>query len=167
MLDYRWYRGAMSIAAKLAGLNIVLPPPMRTGGLPFRLVRVHGHRALVAGHVPLDSEGRMAKPLGKVGAEVTPEQGHAAARLCALAMLSSLEAELGSLDRIECWLRVFGMVNAAPEFNALPAVINGCSELLIEVFGESVGGHARSAIGVAELPFGAPVEIEAEVALRD
>lgn len=167
MLDYRWYRGAMSIAAKLAGLNIVLPPPMRTGGLPFRLVRVHGHRALVAGHVPLDSEGQMAKPLGKVGAEVTPEQGHAAARLCALAMLSSLEAELGSLDRIECWLRVFGMVNAAPEFNALPAVINGCSELLIEVFGESVGGHARSAIGVAELPFGAPVEIEAEVALRD
>lgn len=109
----------------------------------------------------------MAKPLGKVGADVSAEQGYAAARLCALAMLASLQAELGSLDRVERWLRVFGMVNAAPEFNALPGVINGCSELLIDVFGESVGGHARSAIGVAELPFGAPVEIEAEVAIRD
>jgi enamine deaminase RidA (YjgF/YER057c/UK114 family) len=161
----------MSITARLAELDIVLPPPMRTGGLPFQLVRVNGNRALVAGHVPLDGEGRMAKPLGKVGAkvgaDVTPEQGHAAARLCALAMLASLQAELGSLDRIERWLRVFGMVNAAPGFNALPAVINGCSEVLIEVFGESIGGHARSAIGVAELPFGAPVEIEAEVAIRD
>lgn len=167
MFHDRWYRGPMSIAARLAELDIVLPPPMRTGGLPFQLVRVHGSRALVAGHVPLDGEGRMAKPLGKVGAEVTAEQGHAAARLCALAMLGSLQAELGSLDRIERWLRVFGMVNGAPGFNALPAVINGCSELLIEVFGEPVGGHARCAIGVAELPFGAPVEIEAEVAIRD
>ena len=91
----------MSIATRLAELDIVLPPPMRTGGLPFQLVRVHGNRALVAGHVPLDGEGRMAKPLGKVGAEVTPEQGHAAARRCALAMLASLQAELGSLERIE------------------------------------------------------------------
>jgi enamine deaminase RidA (YjgF/YER057c/UK114 family) len=157
----------MNIATRLVELNIVLPPPMRTGGLPFQLVRAHGNRALVAGHVPLDAEGRMAKPLGKVGSEVSAEQGHAAARLCALAMLASLQDELGSLDRIERWLRVFGMVNAAPGFNALPGVINGCSELLIEVFGESIGGHTRSAVGVAELPFGAPVEIEAEVAIRD
>lgn len=157
----------MSAEQRLIDLGIELPPPMRIGDLPFQLVRVHADRAFVAGHVAIDVEGRVARPLGKVGAEVSPEEAHAAARSCGLAMLSSLKTELGSLDRIVCWLRVFGMVNAAPGFNALPGVINGCSELLISVFGDAVGRHARSAIGVAELPFGVPVEIEAEVALRD
>ena len=79
----------MSIAEKLQELEIVLPEPMALGNLPFQLVRVHGDRAIVAGHVPLGPDGRMAKPLGKVGAEVTPEEGFAAARLCGLAMLAS------------------------------------------------------------------------------
>jgi enamine deaminase RidA (YjgF/YER057c/UK114 family) len=157
----------MSADQRLEQLGIELPEPMQIGDLPFQLIRVDGDRAMLAGHIALDASGRIAKPLGKVGAEVSPEQGFAAARGCALAMLTSIRAELGSLDRVARWLRVFGMVNAAPGFNALPGVINGCSELLIDVFGKEIGSHARSAIGVAELPFGAPVEIEAEIAIRD
>jgi enamine deaminase RidA (YjgF/YER057c/UK114 family) len=80
-------------------------------------------------------------------------------------MLASLKRELGDLDRIAAWLRVFGMVNSAPDFNAHPSVINGCSDLLLEVFGPEVGQHARSAVGLAALPFNIPVEIEAQVEL--
>ncbi len=136
---------------------------MQLGGLPFEAVRIAGDRAVIAGHLPLDAEGRIAGPLGKVGAEVSAEQGYEAARRVALAMMASLEAAGIDLDRVE-WRKVLGMVNAAPGFNALPGVINGFSDLLLEVFGER-GRHSRSAVGVAELPFGAPVEVEAEVAL--
>ena len=136
---------------------------MRLGGLPFEAVRIAGDRAIIAGHLPLDAAGAIAGPLGKVGAEVSPEEGYQAARSVALAMLASLEAGGIDLDRV-AWRKVFGMVNAAPGFNALPGVINGFSDLVLEVFGER-GKHARSAVGVAELPFGAPVEVEAEIAL--
>ena len=154
------------IEARLKQLGHSLPEPMNTGGLPFQLVKIHGDRAYVAGHVPIGPDGAMARPLGKVGLDVTPEQGQEAAKLCALAILASLKRALGDLDRIDQWLRVFGMVNVAPGFNALPQVINGCSNLVIEVFGEEVGGHTRSAVGMGELPFGAPVEIEAELAIK-
>jgi enamine deaminase RidA (YjgF/YER057c/UK114 family) len=93
------------------------------------------------------------------------EQAYVAARLTGLAMLGSLQRELGNLDRIACWLRVFGMVNSAPGFNRQPAVINGFTDLIVEVFGPGKGAHARSAVGMAELPFGIPVEIEGEVLL--
>ena len=136
---------------------------MRLGGLPFEAVRIAGDRAVIAGHLPLDADGAIAGPLGKVGAEVSPEEAYDAARGVALAMMASLEAAGIDLDQVE-WRKVFGMVNAAPGFNALPGVINGFSDVLLEVFGER-GRHSRSAIGVAELPFGAPVEVEAEVAL--
>ena len=136
---------------------------MRLGNLPFEAVRIAGDRAVIAGHLPLDATGAIAGPLGKVGADVSPEEGYQAARSVALAMLASLEARGIDLDRV-AWRKVFGMVNAAPGFNALPGVINGFSDLVLEVFGER-GKHARSAVGVAELPFGAPVEVEAEVAL--
>jgi len=109
------------------------------------------------------ADGSLAQPLGKVGAEVTVEQGHVAARLAGLAILASLQRELGDLDRIARWVRVFGMVNSAPGFNRQPAVINGFTELIVEVFGNEVGAHARSAVGLFELPFSIPVEIEAEV----
>ncbi len=89
-----------------------------------------------------------------------------AARLTGLAILASLKQELGDLDRVEKWLRVFGMVNSAPGFKNQPAVINGFSDLIIEVWGKEAGRHARSAVGLAELPFGIPVEIEAEVLIR-
>ena len=155
----------MSYTARLTELGYALPEPMRTGNLPFELVKVVGNRALIAGHVPTNPDGSVAMPFGKVGAEVTAEEAYHCAQKAGLAMLTSLQSALGDLDRIDCWVRLFGMVNAAPGFNAIPPVINGCSDLLLEVFGDR-GTHARSAVGMAELPFGVAVEIEGEVLVR-
>jgi enamine deaminase RidA (YjgF/YER057c/UK114 family) len=127
---------------------------------------VRGSRAYVSGHGALNPDGSVTRPLGKVGAEMSPEQGYEAARLTALAILASLKRELGDLDRVTAWLRVFGMVNAAPGFAEQPNVINGFSDLILEVYGPEAGDHARSAEGMAELPLGLPVEIEAEVEIR-
>lgn len=154
------------IAQRLASLGLVLPPPaIPPAGviLPFQFVRVVGRRALISGHGPLNADGTIAAPLGKLGRELNVEQGCAAARLTALAMLGSLQRALGDLDRVSAWVRVFGMVNAAAGFNRMPAVINGFSDLILELYGPEVGAHARSAVGLAELPFDIPVEIEAEV----
>ncbi|MDG4820283.1 RidA family protein [Asanoa sp. WMMD1127] len=156
------------IESRLAELGLELPAPLKLPGgarLPFPWVRVHGDRAYVSGHGPLARDGSLAGPFGKVGADVTPEQAYASARLTALAMLASLRQELGSLDRVTAWLRVFGMVNTAPGFTDTPMVVNGFSDLVVELWGERAGSHARSAVGLAELPFGIPVEIEAEVAI--
>ena len=158
----------MRIEAKLDELGLILPAPMRmapTVTLPFPWVRVHGNRAFVSGHGPLEPDGSLAEPLGRVGDQVSEQQAYQAARLTGLAILSSLKRELGDLDRITAWLRVFGMVNTAPGFNRTPPVINGFSDLILELWGPEAGRHARSAVGLAELPFGIPVEIEAEVAL--
>ncbi len=155
----------MEIEAKIERLGLALPQPMTVPGmrLPFAPVRVRGTRAYVSGSGPLNPDGSIAGPLGKVGAEVTQEQAYVAARLTALAILGTLKRELGDLDRVTAWLRVFGMVNAAPGFTQTPAVINGFSDLILELYGPEIGAHARSAIGVAELPLGIPVEVEAEV----
>jgi hypothetical protein len=156
------------IEARLQQLGLTLPPPMQPPPgvvLPFRFVRVVGRRALIAGHGPQQTDGSLAAPLGKLGRELTLEQGYMAARLTALSMLGSLQRELGDLDRIAAWGRVFGMVNSAPGFNRQPNVINGFSELILELFGPQVGAHSRSAVGMAELPFDIPVEIEGEVEL--
>jgi len=153
---------------RIVELGLVLPAPVSPPGgvrLPFQQVRVVGSVAYIAGHGPLAPDGRLAEPLGKVGAEVTLEQAYAAARLTGLAMLSSLSRALGDLDRVAAWGRVFGMVNVAPGFDRMPEVINGFSDLVIEVFGDEIGAHARSAVGQASLPFGIPVEIEASVHL--
>ena len=157
------------IDQRLKTLGIVLPAPMQLPPgmvLPFPWVRVVGTRALISGHGPTNEDGSLALPLGKVGADVTLEQAFISARLVGLAILGSLHRELGDLDRIAAWTRAFGMVNSAPGFNQQPAVINGFSELILEVFGDKVGAHARSAVGMAELPFKLPVEIEAEVELH-
>lgn len=151
------------IKERLAELGLELPPPMRIDGQRFETVRVWEQRRIISGHLPFDADGKLARPLGKVGAEVSAEDAYQAARKVALGMIASLQAADVNLDRM-VWLRVFGMVNAAPGFHALPGVINGFSDLVLEVFGER-GKHARSAIGVAQLPFGVPVEVEAEVAL--
>lgn len=151
---------------RLASLGWRLPAPMKTGNLPFSLVRIDGDRAFLSGHLPLADDGTIAGPMGKVGADLTAEEGQAAARRVALAMLASLRQSLGDLDRVTAWLKLFGMVNVAPGFTALPGVINGASEVILEVFGPERGAHARSAVGLAELPLGAPVEIEAEVKIR-
>lgn len=159
----------MHIEARLRDLGLVLPEPFQAPvGLrfPFVNVRVSGQRAYIAGHGPQNPDGSLAGPFGKVGAEVSLEQGYHAARLTALAILGDLKRELGDLDRVRAWLRVFGMVNSAPGFNRQPNVINGFSELILELYGPEVGQHARSAVGMAELPAGIPVEIEAEVAIE-
>jgi len=156
----------MKVEEKLEELGLVLPGPIKTPPglvLPFAWVRVRGERAYVSGHGALNSDGSLAEPLGKVGAEVSEEQAYEAARLTALSMLGSLKRELGDLDRVAAWLRVFGMVNSAPGFDRQPNVINGFSDLILELYGPEAGDHARSAVGLAELPLGLPVEIEAEV----
>lgn len=156
------------IEERLAAMGLTLPPPIKVPAglvLPFQFVRVIGKRALIAGHGPQAPDGSIAAPFGKVGRDVTVEQAYAAARLTALAILGSLKRTLGDLDRIGAWGRVFGMVNSAPGFNKQPSVINGFSELIIELYGAEVGAHSRSAVGLAELPFDMPVEIEGEVEL--
>ena len=157
-----------SIESKLESLGLTLPAPLVLppgATLPFPWVRVYGDRAFVSGHAPQNPDGTLAEPLGKVGAEVTIEQGYQAARLTALAVLGSLQRALGDLDRVTAWLRIFGMVNGAPGFRRQPQVINGFTELIVELYGPERGRHARSAVSLAELPFGIPVEIEAEVAI--
>ena len=156
------------IEDKLRRLGFTLPPPTRPPPgvvLPFQFVRVVGNRALISGHGPQNSDGSFAEPLGKLGREVSLEQGYASARLTALSILGSLKRTLGDLDRVAAWSRVFGMVNSAPGFNKQPSVINGFSDLILVVFGPEVGAHSRSAVGMAELPFNIPVEIEGEVEL--
>jgi len=156
----------MKIEAKLEAMGLILPEPLKAPAgvkLPFANVRVRGNRAYIAGHGPQAPDGSLAKPLGKVGAEVSEQEAYQSARLVTLAILASLKRELGDLDRVTAWLRVFGMVNSAPGFNRQPAVINGFSDLILELYGPEAGQHARSAVGMAALPFDIPVEIEAEV----
>ena len=155
-----------AIATKLKEMRLALPAPAKVPpgvALPFSWVRARGNRVYCSGHIALDDDGGIARPLGKVGEVINEAEGYEAARRTALAMLASLERELGDLDRIAVWLRVFGMVNTAPGFDRYPAVINGFSDLILELWGPERGAHARSAIGVAGLPFGTPVEIEAEL----
>lgn len=154
------------VEERLAALGLVLPPPIKAPAgvvLPFRFVRLVGSRALISGHGPQAPDGSIAAPLGKLGRQLTLEQGYAAARLTALSILGSLQRALGDLDRIAAWGRVFGMVNSAPGFNRQPSVINGFSDLIVDLYGPERGAHARSAVGMAELPFDMPVEIEGEV----
>ena len=157
-----------TVEQRLKALGLALPAPLQMPPgvtLPFPWVRVVGSRALISGHGPTRADGSLAQPLGKVGAEVSAEQAYVAARLTGLAILGSLKRELGDLERIAGWNRVFGMVNSAPGFNRQPAVINGFTDLILSLFGPERGAHARSAVGLAELPFNIPVEIEGEVEL--
>ncbi len=149
---------------KLMGLELpqplVLPPGMT---LPFPWVRLHGNRAFISGHGPQNPDGTLAKPLGKVGADVSLEEAQNAARLVGLSILASVKRELGDLDRVTSWLKFLGMVNSAPGFNQQPTVINGFSNLILELYGQERGKHARSAVGMAGLPMDIPVEIEGEI----
>jgi enamine deaminase RidA (YjgF/YER057c/UK114 family) len=126
----------------------------------FSLVQVSGSHAYVSGHGPLD--GSRVLVSGKVGSDVTTERAYEAARFTALSVLASLRQELGDLDRVSRWVKVLGLVNCAPGFSATPGVVNGFSDLILDLWGEA-GRHARSAIGVTELPFDIPVEVEAIV----
>lgn len=142
--------------ARLAALGLTLPPPPKPVATYATVVR-HGDLLYTAGHGPLKPDGGFV--IGKLGATLDVAAGREAARLTGLAILSSLRAHLGSLDRVTRMIKVLGIVNATPEFGDHPQVINGFSDLMVEVFGEN-GRHARSAVGMAELPSGIPVEIE-------
>jgi len=154
------------IEEKLEKLGLVLPEKLKAPSgipLPFSPVRIIGNRAIISGHGPQNPDGTVQQGQGKVGNEISVEVAQSAAKNTALSILSSLKRELGDLDRITAWVKVFGMVNADPTFPAHPVVINGFSDLILELWGTEVGGHSRSAIGVASLPFGMYVEIEGEV----
>ncbi len=154
------------VEARLHSLGLTLPPPVKPPAgivLPFSFVRLVGNRVLISGHSAQNPDGSVAGPFGKVGSDLTLDQGYFAARLTALSILGSLRRTLGDLDRIVAWGRIFGMVNSASGFNNQPAVINGFSDLILELYGPEIGAHSRSAVGMAELPFGVPVEIEGEV----
>ncbi|HEY6277359.1 MAG TPA: RidA family protein [Streptosporangiaceae bacterium] len=151
----------MTIAERLDSLGIVLPPLFAPAASYLGCV-IEGGLVYVSGHGPIAGDQMIR---GKVGGDLTLEQGRQAARMTALSILATLQAELQDLDRIERIIKVFGMVNVAPGFDRTPAVIDGCSDLLIEIFGDA-GRHARSAVGLAELPFGIAVEIELIARLR-
>ena len=148
----------MTAEARLLELGLELPPVSPPKGLYKPLVIVD-RLAYTSGHVSTRPDGSLVT--GRVGAELDLAAGAAAARLTALAILATVRAELGSLDRVRRVIKVLGMVNSTPEFQQHPAVINGASEAFAQVFGPEAGIGARSAVGVASLPLGVPVEIEA------
>ena len=152
----------MSAEARLQELGIELPQPSTPAGSYVPAV-VTGNLVFLSGQGPVSAAGVIT---GKVGDDVDLATAREAARRTGLQLLAALRQELGSLDRVSRIVKVLGMVNCAPGFNDTPSVINGCSDLLVEVFGPEIGRHARSAVGMAELPFDIAVEIElvAEVA---
>ena len=153
---------------RIRELGLVLPAPLSIPPeieVSLAFIKVTGKRVLVSGHGPQEADGSIARPLGKVGSDLTVEQGAEAARKTALAMLGTIQRELGELNKIKSWVKVFGMVNSAPGFGNQMTVINGFSNTILEIFGRERGLATRSAVGMAELPFGIPVEIEAELEL--
>jgi enamine deaminase RidA (YjgF/YER057c/UK114 family) len=147
----------MSIDARLAELKLELPPAPPRGGV-YQPVVITGNLAYISGHGPYQSDGSYMT--GVLGDDLGVEEGQAAAKQTGLALLATMKAELGSLDRIKRVVKMLGMVNATPEFGQHPAVINGCSELFRDVFGEEAGVGARSAVGMGSLPGNIAVEIE-------
>jgi enamine deaminase RidA (YjgF/YER057c/UK114 family) len=151
----------MSAEARLKQLGIVLPDLMVpvANYLPYR---IHGSTLYLAGQGPREN-GQIL--LGKVGTDVSIEEGYRRARLTGLGMLSAMKHALGSLDRVDFIVKLLGMVNGPPDFKDQPKVINGCSDLFVEVFGDA-GRHARSAVGMGSLPNGMSVEIEGIIAIK-
>jgi enamine deaminase RidA (YjgF/YER057c/UK114 family) len=142
----------------LAELGTQLPPPPEPKGLYKPLVIV-GNLAYTSGHLPTKPDGTLLA--GRLGADLDQAAGYEAARLAGLAILSTLQAALGTLDRVRRVVKLLGVVNGTADFQQQPAVINGCSQLLADVFGPDAGVGVRSALGVNSLPLGVPVEIEA------
>ncbi len=153
----------MSFDARVAELQLELPEAPKPGGTYNPLVQVD-NLVYVSGHGPVLPDGSMIS--GRVGDDLTEEQGRQAARVVGLAILSTLQAQLGGLDRIQRLVKVLGMVNASADFQRHPQVINGFSDLMVEVFGED-GRAARSAVGMGSLPGNIPVEVELILQLRD
>jgi enamine deaminase RidA (YjgF/YER057c/UK114 family) len=157
---------SVHIEAKLAKMGHILPnAPSAPKGNYFNFIR-NGNIVYTAGHLPQPVEGPMM--MGRLGENMTIEQGQAAARTAVLQLLSSLRVACGGdLDKVKKIIKITGFVNSTPSFTAQPQVINGCSDLIGELFGADIGRHARSAVGVNVLPLGVPVEIEAIVEISD
>jgi len=148
--------GASDPEGRLDELGIVLPEPTAPVANYVKAVR-SGNLVFLSGHGPYRSDGTLVT--GKLGRDLTIEEGYEAARLTGIALLSSLKREIGDLGRVQRIVKVFGMVNVDPSFTDMPKVINGCSDLMVEIFGER-GRHARAAVGMASLPVGIAVEID-------
>lgn len=151
---------------KLRALGLTLPPPPTIPPgtrVNLKFAQRTGNLIYISGMGPL-IEGKVMYS-GKVGADISVEQAYEAARLTALNVLAVLKAEIGDLDKVTKWVKALGFVNSAPGFTQQPAVLNGFSDLIIQLYGDARGLHARSAVGMAELPFGIPIEIEAIVEL--
>lgn len=153
----------MGIDERISELGLELPPAPSAVAV-YRPSLIVGDLCYTSGHLPVNADGSLH--LGCVGRDMDQEAGYAAAKQAGLAILSTLKAELGSLDRITRIVKLFGMVNCTPEFTQQPAVINGCSELMRDVFGSDIGVGTRSAVGVTALPLGVAVEIEAIVEIK-
>jgi enamine deaminase RidA (YjgF/YER057c/UK114 family) len=151
------------IEARLEELGLVLPAPMNPPG-NFKLVNVYEGLAYVAGHPAIDGSTVLVE--GAVGRDLTVEEGYRAARLTALAIIASLKHELGELDRVTRWLRAVGYVQTAPDFHGNAQVVNGFSDLIVEVWGEA-GRHARSAPGQGPSPLNVPIIVDAIVAVPE
>ena len=154
----------MSVARRLRELGLALPPPFAYPSANRTGCVLSGNLLFASGHPPPENFG--VKTVGKVGGDVSEAEGYAAARATALNILASASQSLGSLDRVARVVKVFGMVNSAPGFDRQFAVIDGASDVLCEIFGTDAGQHARSAVGMFELPRGFCVEIEAVFEIR-
>lgn len=156
----------MRIEDRLADLGCVLPDefePPPGFQLPFEWVRVRGNRVYVSGHANQNPDGSLAGPFGKVPSQVPVDAAVDAAHGTVLSMLASIRRAIGDLERISAWLTVAGRVNADPGFHETGTVIDGFSDFVVQLFGPEVGAHARTAIGVAALPFDTAVVISAEL----
>jgi enamine deaminase RidA (YjgF/YER057c/UK114 family) len=152
----------MTVAARIAELGITLPEPAKPVASYVSFVQT-GNLVHISGQLSNDASGGIK---GTVGEDVTPEQAAAAARLCAINLIAQIRAAVdGDLERVVRIVKLGGFVQAGPGFTAIPAVINGCSDLMVEVFGDA-GKHARSAVGVYQLPLGFAVEVDAIVEVR-
>ncbi|MES2794275.1 MAG: RidA family protein [Planctomycetota bacterium] len=152
-----------NVEQRIKDLGLELPPPAKPVAVYVPAV-ITGNLLYTAGHIPWLADGKMQ--VGRVGSDLTVEQGAAAARLVGLQILTTLRQALGNLDRVSRLVKVLGMVNCTPDFTQQPKVINGFSELMVQVFGEQAGKGARSAVGMGSLPGNTPVEIEAIFEIR-
>jgi len=154
----------MDNESRFSELHLQLPPAPEPKGVYTPFLQ-DGHHLYISGHLPVNIDGTLRR--GKIGKEIDQEEGKLAARQVGLTILATLVANLGSLNRIKRVIKVFGMVNSTTDFEKQPYVINGCSELFVEVFGRENGIGVRSAVGVGSLPENVPVEIEAIFELND
>ena len=153
------------IEKKMESLNLVMPLPAVPKGNFVNYVLLNETTVFLSGHLPQPPAGAAMKP-GKVGADLTTEEAYEVAKLCGLNLCATLKHNLGDLDRVKRIVKLTGFVNCVDGYTQQPAVINGCSDLMVQIFGPIKGAHARSAVGTNALPLGVPVEIEAIIEIE-